>query len=100
MLTQNNGGLFFAGLVMGGLVGASLALLLAPQSGEATRDRIRDKSLELKDGTVEGLTEAVHYAQVQSAVWQEKGQEVVKKRKRNITEVISFAKESVIQAES
>jgi gas vesicle protein len=40
---------FVSGLVIGGLVGAAAALLLAPQSGEETRTMIRDKGIELKD---------------------------------------------------
>jgi gas vesicle protein len=42
-------GAFFAGFLVGGLVGAGAALLLAPQSGEETRAQIRDRSLELRD---------------------------------------------------
>ena len=44
---------FFAGMVIGGLVGAATALLLAPQSGEETRSLIRDRSIELKDKAIE-----------------------------------------------
>lgn len=44
---------FFAGMVIGGLVGAATALLLAPASGEETRAILRDKSIELKDKAVE-----------------------------------------------
>jgi len=44
---------FFAGMIIGGLVGAATALLLAPQSGEETRTLIRDKGIELKDMAVE-----------------------------------------------
>jgi gas vesicle protein len=44
---------FFAGMVIGGLVGAAAAMLLAPQSGEETRALIRDKSIELKDKAVD-----------------------------------------------
>ena len=67
MSSQNRGALFFVGLITGGLVGAGVALLLTPQSGEETRSQIRDKSVELKDGAVEGLTEAGHRAQAQVA---------------------------------
>ena len=42
-------GIFLAGFFIGGLIGAAVALLLAPQSGEETRILIRDKSIELKD---------------------------------------------------
>jgi gas vesicle protein len=51
--TANDIGTFFAGLMIGGLVGAAVALLLAPQSGEETRVIIKDKSIELKDKAVE-----------------------------------------------
>ena len=40
---------FLAGFVIGGLVGAAAALLLAPQSGEETRTLIRDKGIELRE---------------------------------------------------
>ena len=92
MSSQNRGALFFAGLVMGGVVGASLALLLAPQSGAATRRQIRDKSLELKDQAAEGLAETGQRAQAQVDAWQEKGQAV--------TDAISRSKDSLIQAVS
>jgi gas vesicle protein len=53
MSDNNDFGTFFAGLIVGGLVGAAVALLLAPQSGEETRTLIRDKSIEIKDRAVE-----------------------------------------------
>lgn len=34
---------FLTGIVMGGLVGATLALLFAPESGDALRGQIRDR---------------------------------------------------------
>jgi gas vesicle protein len=39
-------GAFLSGFVVGGLVGAAVALLLAPQSGEETRTVIRDTTME------------------------------------------------------
>ncbi len=44
-------GSFIAGFLIGGLVGAAVSLLLAPQSGEETRTFIKTKSIELKDQT-------------------------------------------------
>jgi gas vesicle protein len=41
---ENDLGAFLAGFVIGGLVGAAVALILAPQSGEETRRRIVDMS--------------------------------------------------------
>ena len=101
MSSQNSGGSFFAGLVIGGLVGASLALLLAPQSGEETRGQIKDKSLELKDEAMEGLTEAGHRVQAQAETWQEKGHEVseaISQSKDSIVQAVSQGKDRVVQA--
>lgn len=41
------------GVLVGGLAGAVTMLLLAPQSGKDTRAQIREKSIELRDGTNE-----------------------------------------------
>ncbi len=59
-MADNNGdlGSFLAGFVIGGLIGAGVALLLAPQSGEETRDFIKDKSIELRDRAYETADEA------------------------------------------
>jgi gas vesicle protein len=51
-------GAFLVGFVVGGLVGAAVALLYAPQSGEETRAYIKDKSIELKDKAAETVDEA------------------------------------------
>lgn len=53
-----------AGLVIGSVAGALTMLLLAPQSGEETRSRIRDKSIELRDRTTGIVEDAL--AQVRS----------------------------------
>ena len=87
MSGQNSGVLFFAGLVTGGLAGAGVVLLLTPQSGAETRDQIKDKSVELKDGTVEGLTEASYRVQAQVAT----SQEIFEKRRRSAMEALSHS---------
>ncbi len=42
-------GAFLTGFIIGGLVGAASALLMAPQSGEATREQIVQRGVELRD---------------------------------------------------
>lgn len=44
---------FIIGVVVGSVIGAAAALLLAPQSGEATRTQIAEKAGEARDKTVE-----------------------------------------------
>lgn len=49
MSDNNDFGSFLAGFVIGGLVGAAVALLLAPQSGEQTRTVIKERGIVLRD---------------------------------------------------
>lgn len=71
--SNNELGAFLAGFIVGGLVGAAVALITAPQSGEETRKYISDKSIELKNTALEkaevarakaeaAAVEAQHYA--------------------------------------
>lgn len=49
-MSDNNGdlGAFLAGFVIGGLVGAAVALIMAPQSGEETRAQITSRGEALR----------------------------------------------------
>jgi len=49
MSERNDFGSFIVGFLVGGLTGAAVALLLAPQSGEETRTVIKEKAIELKE---------------------------------------------------
>jgi len=40
---------FFAGMIMGGLVGATIAILLAPVSGEEVRAQLQERTIRLRD---------------------------------------------------
>ncbi len=76
--------------LLGGLVGAGVALLLAPQSGRETRQKIRDLTDELKD-------KAVDYAgsikeRVTSTI--DKGKEFVHDKKSMISTAIEAGKEA------
>ncbi|MCV0403667.1 MAG: YtxH domain-containing protein [Chloroflexi bacterium] len=55
-------GSFFAGVVIGGLVGAALGLLLAPQTGDELRGQVNDfvesKRAEIDDAVNEGRAAA------------------------------------------
>jgi len=49
IVIEREGGPGLGSFILGALVGAGLALLFAPQSGEETQDEIRAKALKLKD---------------------------------------------------
>ena len=40
---------FLIGFVIGGLTGAAISLLMAPQSGEETREFLKDRAIELRE---------------------------------------------------
>lgn len=51
---------FFAGLLVGALVGASLGLLFAPETGEETRGRVKEGARKFKESAAERGRELVH----------------------------------------
>ncbi len=66
--TPSNWQGFLSGALIGGAIGATVTLLTAPQSGKKTRAQIRQKTLELRDQTVETVDGARQ--QAEEAVWQ------------------------------
>jgi len=85
-------GAFLAGFVIGGLVGAATALLLAPQSGEETRTIIRDKSIELKDKASETTAEARARAEKAFAEAQARADAALKEAQTRYDELAAQAK--------
>ncbi len=61
-MSRNNGGgsgggAAILGMLIGGVIGATLALLFAPISGEETRKRIKDTGKDLRDRTADMVDE-------------------------------------------
>ena len=59
MSDRDEFGAFLVGFIVGGLSGAVVALLFAPQTGEETRALIKDKSIELRDKAQVSAEEAM-----------------------------------------
>ncbi len=55
----NNAISFLTGVLVGGLAGAATMLLLAPQSGQKTRDQIQHKGIELRDQATETVEDTM-----------------------------------------
>jgi gas vesicle protein len=53
-------GSMFLSFLLGGVVGAGLALLLAPQSGSETRQKIKDMAEDVRDKTSEYVDQTKH----------------------------------------
>ena len=89
-------GAFFAGLIIGGLVGAAMALLMAPQSGEETRIYIRDKGIELKDKA----SETAEIARERAEELAQKSTEAIGTSKAKVQEAVGTGKTKMQDAVS
>ena len=75
---------------VGGIVGAGVALLVAPKTGEETRKMIKEFADETKE-KVEGY---VHDAKGKAVGYVEKGKEFVEKEKNVISKAVEAGKEA------
>jgi gas vesicle protein len=110
MSEQNNGsetGVFLAGFILGGLVGAAVAMILAPSSGQETRKQLTDRGLELRGRAEEKIEEArkraeqaaeearkraeqaAEEARKRAEELQERGRVVLEEQKSRITSAVS-----------
>jgi gas vesicle protein len=80
---------FFAGFLFGGIVGAGVALLLAPQAGEETRDQLRSRGIELRDRA----EEAASVAQERAADMEAKGKVMLAERRGQFEAALEEGKE-------
>lgn len=96
-------GAFMAGFVIGGLVGAATALILAPQSGEETRTQIATRGADLRHAGQERLGEyrsmadsAVHDARAKVAATtsnvQEQARIVLDEGKTKVSDAVEKGK--------
>src|SRR5690625_7809238 len=86
MENQNNNKEFLLGVLLGSVVGASLAFIFAPKSGKELRQDINkgtrrtlDKMDEWKDVALEKGAEYSEVAKEKGVEWKEKGTELTKK---------------------
>lgn len=87
MPQENRGADFFKGFLIGGSIGAVIALLLAPKSGPELRADIRRKSRELYDESEEKLGE-----------WKAEANEVIEQGKRQAEALRTQAEAKITEA--
>ena len=100
MADRNGGGEFFAGLVIGGMVGAAMALLMAPQSGEATRSQIRSAGLEIKDRATETMLEAREKAEAITADARRRAEDMLNEARKRAEEITEQARKKAEELQS
>ncbi|MCK6538569.1 MAG: YtxH domain-containing protein [Anaerolineales bacterium] len=93
MSDRDEFGAFLVGFIVGGLTGAVVALLFAPQSGEETRALIKDKSIELRDKAQHTAEEALARAEAAAAEARARADELAKQLRERSKEVIEDVRE-------
>jgi len=86
-------GAFLVGFVIGGLTGAVVALLFAPQSGEETRALIKDKSIELRDKAQMTAEEALARAEQVAAEARTRAEELGREARMRAEELANEVRE-------
>jgi gas vesicle protein len=86
-------GAFLVGFVVGGLTGAVVALLFAPQSGEETRALIKDKSIELRDRAQMTAEEALARAEQVAAEARTRAEELTREARMRAEELAAEVRE-------
>jgi len=71
--------------VIGGLIGAAVAMLMAPQSGPEMRSMIMDKSAEIKDKAVNTVSDTKDKVESITNRGQKAVEEQVKAAKKSIS---------------
>jgi gas vesicle protein len=84
MSDRDEFGAFLIGFVVGGLTGAVVALLFAPQSGEETRTYIKEKSIELRDKAAEEVEVVASKAEKLAEEAKARGKETIEEVKKVI----------------
>jgi gas vesicle protein len=93
MSERDEFGAFLVGFVVGGLTGAVVALLFAPQSGEETRALIKDKSIELRDKAQVSAEEAYHRAEQLAKEAKERADQLAKDARERAAELANEVRE-------
>jgi gas vesicle protein len=81
MSDRDEFGAFLVGFIVGGLTGAVVSLLFAPQSGEETRALIKDKGIELRDKASVTAEQALAKAEAAAAEARARADELAKELK-------------------
>ncbi len=93
MSDRDEFGAFLVGFIVGGLSGAIVALLFAPQSGEETRALIKDKSIELRDRAQVTAEEALARAEQVAAEARTRADELAKEARARAEDLANEVRE-------
>ena len=87
---RRSAGKVICSFFVGGLIGAGVALLMAPKTGEETRRMIKELAEEVKEKAEDYIDQAKGTA----TAYVEKGKDFVEKEKNLITKSVEAGKEA------
>lgn len=101
-MNENNGdfGAFVAGFLIGSLVGAATALLLAPQSGQETRAIIRERGIELRDRAYESADQAMVQAETALDDAKKRAESAIQETRQRAQELAKVAEKKISKTET
>ncbi len=98
---EEGGAGFLSGLLVGGVIGAVAAVLLAPNSGRATREQLREKGYEIRDRIQQATSDLQGQARTVTEDVKEKAQTFVEdaqtmmdQRRDQVSRVADAARET------
>lgn len=94
IVIEREGGGGLGSFVLGALVGAGLALLFAPQSGEDTQEEIKTRALKLKDAAQDRVKEAQGSLETRLAA----ARENVQDRVESVKEAVDAGRKAAVDA--
>jgi gas vesicle protein len=94
IIIERDGGGGLGGFILGALIGAGLALLFAPQSGEETQEEIRARASKLKGAAQDRVKEAQERFEHRLA----DARENVKTRVEGVKEAIESGRHAAVEA--
>lgn len=86
---------FLTGLLLGGLIGAAVAMILAPQAGEDTRDLLRSKAREAS-GRIRDVAEDVS-DNVAAADLLARGKQIVEEARARFDAAVADGKDAAAE---
>ena len=81
MTERDEFGAFLIGFIIGGLTGAAISLLMAPQSGEETREYLKDQAIVLRDKAQETAQVTAEQVGTRAADVRSRAEEIAGKAK-------------------
>ena len=90
---------FLAGIVIGALAGIGLGMLFAPQSGQATRQRLKDRADEMGTRLRSGADEVSGRMRQSADELTQRGRKVVDEGSRRLRDAYDRGRETIARGE-